>query len=209
MKLAILTAAFALTIIPAMAQEGELRDKLEALDKEAAAATAEGNEERLQRIHRMRDEIHADSARHQQKDLQAQLEKARAEVEAAKKEGRDEEAGKLSHRVERLERALRDREQGPQREPGKPDQRGRLEHIRQAIRHLKAAGMHEQAEALARQAAGMRRDPEPQRPEPAQPPHGGDGRARALEEMRKAMRQMEEQMAAMKNRLEELTRDRE
>lgn len=215
MKLHLLTIIVALAITPAFAQEREIRQKLESLDKEAAAAKAEGNRERLRAIERVREEIHASIAHRTHGDLPAQLEKARAELADAKKEGRAEEAEQLSQRVTRIERAIHDHAGGPQErghEPEAREPRERLEHLQQAIRHLHAAGMHEPAESLAKQASEMRRHLEEQaqqkRPHnPHTPKPGGDDQAHAIKELRQALRHMHEQMGAMQKRLEELSRE--
>jgi len=115
----------------------------------------------------------------------------------AKEAGRFEEAQKLHAEAERIMAGLRGRE-------GKmaaPQEAERLRHMLEAVGQLHAAGMHEQAEAIEQAARNLRRELEEQekRRRAAEPSHkdgsAGEKRLHAeLDEMRRQMRKMAEQI---------------
>ena len=201
MKTLPLTAIVALALLsPIFAQDGP-REKIREPEIKPGRAPAENERRDGER----REKPNRD-------EMQAMLEKSRHELEEAAKNGRQDEAEQIKHRIARLENALRESGGGDGERSGKHPEiaaaQARLQHLGEAIQHLHAAGMHEPAERLAEQAREMKRQlagaHEAPHPDGERPPDA----ERQLAELREGMMNMQRRLQEMQKRLEELSRER-
>ena len=229
MKTLQLTAAIAIAISStAFAQEG-IRDKIRELENKAGAAQTEGRPEEAEKLRNEARELAARAKAENEKrdgekrekpgreELQSMLEKSRQQLEAAARDGKQDETAEIKQRIARLESALREsggdgrraekRGQQPDR-PELAEPMRRLQHLHQAIEHLRAAGMNEPANSLAEQAQEMKRQiagaTEGKRPDGEKHPKA----ERQISELREGMMSLHRQMQEMQKRLEELSRER-
>jgi len=231
----LLTAITALAIVAAVAAEPntrDLREKAERIQREAQELKEQGQPERAGELMRQAEEIRARAQRlgeresperperARARDVEAQLDKAMAQLQDLRAAGKTEQAltvkrhvQELQMELERINQARPERlrpppEPRPEREregvpPASPEMQ-RMRHLQIAIDNLHAAGMHELAEHLARQAENLRErrpGPEGLRGPGFRPGPEAQRLQAEVEELRQAVRDL-------RGRVEELSRER-
>ena len=226
MKTLPLAAIVALALSSPVFPEDGPREKIRELESKAGAAQAEGRGEEAEKLRNAARELAGrakaegekrDGAQREKpnrEQLQAMLEKSRHDFEDAAKNGKQDEATEIKHRIARLETAMREGDgenAGKRRQPERPETagaQGRLQHLAQAIEHLHAAGLHEPAERLAEQAREGKRQlgaaNEAKRPDGEKRPEA----ERQIAELREGLMNLQRHMQEMQKRLEELSRER-
>ncbi|WP_395739577.1 hypothetical protein [Prosthecobacter sp.] len=149
----------------------------------------------------------AQDAKENPKENVERLMKQAGEAKAA---GRMEEAHKLHEAAERIMTEQREREPGKKMEkkpgfkPGSPEQE-RLMHVMEAVEHLHAAGLHEPAENIEKIAQHMRREMEERMKQQQMAregkPQGGPNAQGEMEELRRQLRQVQEEIEKLKMEL--------
>lgn len=152
-------------------ESDELREKAEAVQREAADLAERGHEEEAANLKREAMEMleeaerlghhHPDHRESEIRKMHRLLEKLRLkERELAGRDGNREQLEDVRREAEQVEKELREISHEPHREHDAPheDIARRLEHMRIAVEHLKHAGLHDIAEHVAERAHAAERE---------------------------------------------------
>lgn len=201
--------ALSMLVPCARAQEGEVRERIQQLEKKANAAKVEGREEDFARLAREIETLKAHGGGQeknrdaQREQMHRQLEDARQKLAEATKQGHEEVAADLKRHIAKLEGELCPPGEKHQQSA---DVKGRIRHLKIAIENLRAAGMSEAAESLTRQAAKMHEQLE--RAPQQQPRSENPAKEFQLQEVIGTVHALRRTVEEMQKRIEELSRER-
>lgn len=147
----------------------ELREKAEAMHREAAELAEQGHKEEAANLKRKAMAMLKEAERHGHLDqrhseivrMEQLLDKLRQkEKQLEEQAGADEALSIVRREAEQIEMKLRELSHRPHREHRGPDEdiARRLEHMRIALEHLNQAGLHDIAEHVAERAEAAERE---------------------------------------------------
>jgi hypothetical protein len=190
----------------------ELREKAEAMRREAAELTEQGHGEEAEQLERRARAMHDEAERLGERrrperrvteveNLERLLERLRQEEEHLRDDGGSEDdIARVRREAQRVELELRELSSRSRRERAAPhgELTGRLEHMHIAIEHLNHAGLHEIAEHVAQRAEATERELHEHRPH-------DDGDAmhavmQQLEELRREIGRLHDEVSSLKER---------
>jgi hypothetical protein len=183
LKLAsVVFALLGCTVIVWASEADELREKAEAMRREAAKLGEQGHREEAENLERRASAMLNEAeqpGRHRPEqheaevvELKRMLERLRQEEAHLREEGESEDRlADVRREAEQVEMELWELSHRPRREDDVPHDElaGRLEHMHIAIEHLNQAGLHEIAEHVVQRAEATERELHEQRPH-----HDGD-----------------------------------
>jgi hypothetical protein len=208
-KLATIVFSFLFVTATAWASEAdELREKAEAIQREAAALAEHGHKELATNLKRKAMAMLEEAERHGRLDqrhteivrTKRLLEKLRQEEKKLEEEaGPDDALALVRREAEKMEDKLRHlvRESHDAREAAPKDEIARrLEHMRIAVDHLHEAGLHDIAEHVAERAEATERE--------LHKHHGGD----VMHEIMKQLDALRHEVGRLRDEVNELRKKR-